>query len=99
MFSLNPEELRLLVDETMRAKQSLGEVRYGPTDSENGSLQFRRSIYFSSDLDSGSEITEAAVRIIRPGFGLSPKHLDLILGRRVSMPVKRGEAVTWDHLM
>ena len=99
MFSLNPEELRLLVDETTRAKQSLGEVTYGPTDSEIGSLQFRRSIYFSSDLDSGSEITEGSVRIIRPGFGLSPKHLDLILGRRVSMPVKRGEALTWDHLM
>lgn len=98
-FSLNPEELRLLVDETKRAKQSLGAVRYGPTDSEIGSLQFRRSIYFSSDLDSGSEITDDVIRIIRPGFGLAPKYLELILGRRLSVPVKRGDALTWDHLM
>ncbi len=99
MFSLNPEELKLLVDETKRAKQSLGKVRYGPTDSEIGSLQFRRSIYFSSDLNSGSEITESDVRVIRPGFGLAPKYLGLVLGRRVSVPVKRGDALTWDHLM
>jgi N-acetylneuraminate synthase len=99
MFSLNPEELKLLVDETKRAKQSLGKVRYGPTDSEIGSLQFRRSIYFATDLDSGSEITERDVRVIRPGFGLAPKYLGLVLGRRVSVPVKRGDALTWDHLM
>jgi N-acetylneuraminate synthase len=99
MFSLNPEELKSLVDETKRAKQSLGKVRYGPTDSEIGSLQFRRSIYFSSDLNSGSEITESDVRVIRPGFGLAPKYLGLILGRRVSVPVKRGDALTWNHLM
>ncbi len=98
-FSLNPEELRMLVLESKRAKEALGKVHYGPTASEIGSLQFRRSIYFSADLHPGSQITAQDVRIIRPGFGLEPKYLDLILGKRVVLPVKRGDPVSWSHLM
>lgn len=95
-FSLEPEELQQLVTETRRAWQSLGTVSYGPTPSEERSLQFRRSLYVVSDLMAGEPITEANVRAIRPGYGLAPAHLDTILGMKVMNDVPRGTPVSWD---
>ena len=52
-FSLEPAELTALVKETERAWQALGAVRYGPTEAERASLQFRRSIYVAADIAEG----------------------------------------------
>ena len=49
-FSMEPEEMKSLVVETERAWQSLGKVTYGPTESEKGSLELRRSIYITKDI-------------------------------------------------
>lgn len=98
-FSLTPDELKLLVLESKRAKQALGSVAYGPTDDERSSLQFRRSIYFSSDVDSGTILTESNVRVVRPGYGLSPKHYNSILGKQLRVSAMKGDALQWDHLL
>lgn len=95
-FSLEPEELRTLVTETDRAWQALGEVHYGPTDSEQASIPFRRSIYVVEDLQAGDVLTSRNLRAIRPGLGLAPKHLDRLLGRRVKVAVRRGTPMNWD---
>jgi N-acetylneuraminate synthase len=97
-FSMEPEEMAQLVVETERAWQSLGSVRYGPTEAETKSIQFRRSLYVVQDLASGDVLTRTNVRAIRPGLGLAPKYLDAVLGRRVRADVKRGTAVQWDLL-
>jgi len=93
-FSLEPSELEQLVVETERAWQARGEVHYGPTQSEQQSLQFRRSLYVVADLKAGEVLTRENVRAIRPGLGLPPKHLDEVLGRRVKVDVKRGTPLT-----
>ncbi len=98
-FSLTPDELKLLVLESKRAKQALGSVAYGPTDDERGSLQFRRSIYFSSDVDSGATLTEENIRVVRPGYGLSPKHYNSILGKQLRVSAMKGDALQWEHLL
>jgi pseudaminic acid synthase len=95
-FSLEPEEMHLLVTETERAWQSLGVVNYGPTDVESNSLVFRRSLYIAQDLKSGDVLTEQSLRCVRPGYGLSPKYYDLLLGKRVTKDVTCGTRVTWD---
>jgi pseudaminic acid synthase len=95
-FSLEPNELEQLVVETERAWQARGEVHYGPTQSEQKSLQFRRSLYVVADLRAGEVLTHDNVRAIRPGLGLPPKHLDEVLGRRVKVGVKRGTPLTWE---
>jgi N-acetylneuraminate synthase len=97
-FSLEPAELRSLVDETERAWLALGEVSYGPTQSEEKSLMFRRSLYIVKDMEAGECCTAENVRAIRPGLGLPPKHLDAVLGRPVARAVARGTPLTWELL-
>lgn len=95
-FSLEPAELAQLVVETERAWRAIGEVRYGPTAAEEKSLQFRRSLYVTENLNPGDTLTADNVRAIRPGFGLPPKYLEQVLGKRVRHTVRRGTAVSWD---
>lgn len=95
-FSLEPSELAALVTETERGWQALGHVSYGPTEAEKGSLVFRRSLYVVRDLHEGDVLTLDNVRIIRPGHGLHPRHLEELLGRRVRRSVVRGTALSWD---
>ena len=95
-FSLEPEELRALVDETARAWQALGTVTYGPTEQEKASAKFRRSLYVAENMRAGDVFTTANLRAVRPGFGLSPKYFDILLGKRVKRDVKKGTAVSWE---
>jgi N-acetylneuraminate synthase len=95
---MEPDEMRQLVEETTRAWQSLGSVQYGAGQAEAGSIHFRRSLYITQDIQAGDRLDEQNVRCIRPGFGLAPKHLPEILGRRVSTEVKRGTPVAWEIL-
>lgn len=95
-FSLEPAELKALVEETRRAWQSLGKVHYGRTSAEEGSLVFRRSLYIVKDLQPGDVLDESSLRAIRPGYGLSPEYYEIVMGKRVSRAVKRGTAVSWD---
>ena len=95
-FSLEPEELSSLVTETERARQSLGEVHYGPTEEEKGSIKFRRSLYVTKDLRAGDVLTAENFRAIRPGLGLPPKHYDAVLGRKLVRDAKKGTPLSWD---
>lgn len=97
-FSLEPAELRALVVETERAWQSLGRVMVGPTQAENASRGFRRSIYVAKDVKTGDLLTEANLRCVRPGMGLPPKYFDMLLGRRVNQDIKRGTPMKWEFL-
>ncbi len=96
-FSLEPHELKSLVEESERAQQALGQVRYGPSEAERESRIYRRSLYFVRDLAEGEIVTEDSVRRIRPGHGLAPRYETEILGRRVTRPVTAGTAVSLNH--
>ncbi len=95
-FSLEPEEMRLLVTETERAWQSLGSVSYGPTQAEKSSLVFRRSLYVVADVKAGDVFTRDNLRAIRPGYGLPPKYLDRFMGKRATRDIVRGSPLSWD---
>lgn len=97
-FSLEPEEMRLLVIETERAWQALGKISYGPAGNEKDSLKFRRSLYVAKDMRAGEVFTGENLRAIRPGFGLPPKYYDFLLGKKVKRDVKKGTPVSWDIL-
>jgi len=95
-FSMEPAEMAQLVVETERAWQALGHVSYGPTEKEKKSLVFRRSLYVVKDLKVGETLTKENLRAIRPGYGLPPKYLPALLGRRLVKDVKMGTAMSWD---
>ncbi len=97
-FSLEPDEMSLLIVETERAWQSLGCVTYGPTEAEKKSLFFRRSLYVAEDMKAGDIFTAENLRIVRPGYGLHPRYYEQLLGSRVVRDVKKGEAVDWGIL-
>ena len=97
-FSLEPHEMKQLVEETGRAWESMGKAYIGPTEAEKSSIAFRRSLYIIKDLKAGDLLTKENVRAIRPGLGLPPKHLDYVLGMKILRDVKRGTALSLDIL-
>ena len=97
-FSLEPNEMKQLVEETARAWQSLGKAFIGPTEAEKPSITFRRSLYIVKDLKAGDILTKENVRAIRPGLGLSPKNLDEVLGKKIKSSVKMGTALAWSMI-
>ena len=97
-FSLEPNEMKQLVEETARAWQSLGKAFIGPTEAEKPSITFRRSLYIVKDLKAGDILTKENVRAIRPGLGLSPKNLDEVLGKKIKSSVKMGAALAWSMI-
>lgn len=97
-FSLEPAELKQLCDSAKIAWQALGQVDYGRKSSEIGNAQFRRSLYFVRSLKAGDVISEQDVRSVRPGFGLAPKYLPQIIGKRVTQDVASCQAVKHDHI-
>lgn len=98
-FSMEPYELKMLVEETERAWQSLGKVSYGPTSPEKDSIKFRRSLYIGEDLKAGDILTENNVRNVRPGLGLPPKYFDLVLGKAIKQDVQKGTPLSWELLL
>ncbi|OGZ27280.1 MAG: pseudaminic acid synthase [Candidatus Nealsonbacteria bacterium RIFOXYC1_FULL_40_7] len=98
-FSLEPDELKELVVESKRVWQSLGIIRYGATESEVSSVQFRRSMYISQDMKRGDVLKYGKnLRVVRPGYGLPAKFLPQFNGRKVLKTVKAGTRVTWNLL-
>lgn len=97
-FSLEPSELAALVQESQRAWQALGHVRYGPTEAEQQSLMFRRSIYASSDIIAGDIFSRENMRIVRPGRGAPPSLFADLLGRTARRSYSKGDPLNLDSL-
>ncbi|MBY7800195.1 pseudaminic acid synthase [Vibrio fluvialis] len=95
-FSLEPKELQALCRDTKTAWLAMGKVNYERTEAEKGNVKFRRSLYIVKDIKAGEVLTEAHVRSIRPGFGLAPKYLDMVLGKVASQNLAKGTALTWE---
>ena len=94
-FSLEPSEMAALCRDCRTAWAAMGKIDYGRKSSETGNIKFRRSLYFVKDLKAGDTITTEAVRSVRPGFGLSPKMLDEIIGKKVVTDVAASTPVTF----
>lgn len=97
-FSMELGEMAQLVVESERAWQALGIVSYGPTEKEMKSLVFRRSLYIVEDMQAGEVLTAKNLRAIRPGYGLPPKYLSALIGRRLNSDVKKGTAMAWEFV-
>ena len=89
-FSLEPGELESLVEGCRTAFEALGKADYARAPSEKGNMVSRRSLYVVQDIAAGQPFTPENVRSIRPGFGLAPKHLPDVLGKRAARSIARG---------
>ena len=94
-FSLEPIEFKSLVSECKIAHQSLGGIHFGAIKDEESSQCFRRSIYISKDIKKGEIVTKHNIKVIRPGYGLKPKHYSDLLGLKFNENYKRGTPLSW----
>tara|TARA_B100000989_G_scaffold298829_1_gene290265 strand:- start:2741 stop:3790 length:1050 start_codon:yes stop_codon:yes gene_type:complete len=97
-FSLEPNELNELCESSYTAWSSLGKIDYNRKSSEKTNLKFRRSLYFVENINKGEKITEKNVRSIRPGYGLSPKFYESIIGKTVNRDIEAGTPVKEKHI-
>ncbi|MDQ0465618.1 N-acetylneuraminate synthase [Caulobacter ginsengisoli] len=95
-FSLEPAEFTALVADCKAAWQAVGRVHYDALGSEAAAANHRRSLYVAADIAAGELFTKANVRSVRPGYGLAPKHLPEVLGRRAKRALKLGDRLSWD---
>jgi N-acetylneuraminate synthase len=95
-FSLEHEELRDLCLKTRTAWEAMGSVNYARKSSETSNVKFRRSLYFVKPMKAGEIIPPDAIRSVRPGFGLAPKHFEGVVGRVLKTDVDFGMPVSWD---
>jgi pseudaminic acid synthase len=95
-FSIEPAELKAMVDAIRETEQALGKVNYSVTEHEKASRVFRRSLFAIEDIAEGEIFTKKNIRSIRPGYGLSPKYLHEILGKKAIVNICRGTPLQWD---
>lgn len=95
-FSLEPAEFTALVSECARAAVALGKVTYGGTEKEQVSRKYRRSLYIAKDMQAGELFTEHNLRSVRPGLGLAPKYLSMLLGKPIKKAAVKGTAMSWE---
>ena len=95
-FSLEPSELKEMVEAVRISEQAIGQVTYNLTEKENNSRVFRRSLFAVQDIEAGEFFSQKNVRVIRPGNGLDPKHADDIWKRKASKHITRGTPLSWE---
>ncbi len=95
-FSLTPEEFKEMVKAVREVEKALGKVSYELTEGMKKSREFARSLYVVRDMKKGEVFTEQNVRSIRPGYGLHPKYLKDVLGRKAKKDIKKGTPLSWD---
>lgn len=94
-FSLEPKELRELVKSVREAEKAIGRVCYVPLEKEKANIVARRSLFVVRDVKAGQEFTQKNVRSIRPGYGLAPKFLPEILGKKATKDIEWGTPLSW----
>lgn len=97
-FSMDPKEFSKFVADIRIAEQAVGKTYYGISAKEKESLVFRRSLYAVKDIKPGDIFSEKNVRSIRPGYGISPAHQEMLIGKSAKKMINAGEAIVWDDI-
>mgnify|MGYP000975465595 FL=1 len=97
-FSLENDDLAALCTNLKIAWRSRGCVNYGRKSSELGNVKFRRSLYFIKNMRQGDIITADSIKSVRPGYGIAPKHIDELIGKKVTIDVEKNTPVRWESL-
>ncbi len=95
-FSLDKEEFAAMVKAVRDTEKMLGKVDYSMTEKKKKSRQFARSLYVAEDVKAGEKFTEKNIRSVRPGYGLHPKYLKDVLGKKAATDLKKGTALKLD---
>ncbi|MBN8235729.1 pseudaminic acid synthase [Halobacillus kuroshimensis] len=97
-FSLEPSEMKQLVQESKNVWQAMGRISYGDTPEDERARNYRRSLYISKDVKKGETFTDENIRAVRPGYGLLPKYKSVFLGKRAPFAISKGTPLSWNML-
>jgi pseudaminic acid synthase len=95
-FSMEPQEFALMVKSIREAEAAAGDVCYALSEKLEKSREFARSLFVVKDVGCGELFTSANVRSIRPGFGMHPRHLQAIIGKRARGDYRSGTPLSWN---
>ncbi len=95
-FSMEPEEFKEMVKSVRDVEKALGKVSYELSEKVEKSRVFARSLFIVKDMKERECITEENVKSIRPGYGMHPKYLKEIIGKKIRKDVKKGTPVNWE---
>ena len=94
-FSMEPHEVRQLIESCRDAAVSLGSASKWTTSAETESLRLRPSLYITRDVEAGEIVSPENVRSVRPTGGLPPKEIDNVMGRTFRAALPKGTPVDW----
>ena len=97
-FSMTVDEFSSMVKSIRNVEKAIGDVSYHTDPSLIKGRQFSRSLYIAEDMMCGDVIAEKNVRSVRPGFGLHPKYLNDILGKKVTKNMKKGDRLSLENV-
>jgi len=96
-FALEPNELKIMVKNIREAQLALGTpVKFLPESEKNLYNLARRSIVARKKIPKGKIIEESDLIIKRPGYGIAPKFLTVIIGRKALKDIDEEDIITWD---
>ena len=90
-FSLTPEEFGQLVVDVRNIEKAIGKVNYDISPASKKNLLAKRSLYVAKNINKGEVITEEHVKSVRPSYGLHPKYLPEIIGKKATQDLKLGQ--------
>jgi sialic acid synthase SpsE len=97
-FAMEPCEFKDMVKAIRDVEASLGSSEKKAIAEEEGVLQQRPSVIARVDIPAGAVITDTMVITKRPGLGIAPKFLNMVIGRMARKEIRKGEGVTWDSI-
>jgi pseudaminic acid synthase len=97
-FSLEPHELKTMVQSIRNIEKALGKITYELTEKQKKNRDFSRSLFIVKDIKAGEMFTEENIKSIRPGFGLHPKYINDILGEFASEDLYKGSPLQWKYV-
>jgi pseudaminic acid synthase len=95
-FSLNIDEFAKMVKSIREIEKALGKVNYTLSEKTLINREFSRSLFISEDVNKGDEINEKNVRSVRPGYGMKPKYLKCIIGKKFKEDYTKGTPMGWN---
>ncbi|MDD5052042.1 MAG: pseudaminic acid synthase [Sulfuricurvum sp.] len=97
-FSLEPHEFKAMVDAVRDTEKLLGKVTYDLSAKSLKSREFSRSLFVTENIKAGDVLSMKNIRSIRPGFGLPPKYLKEILGKKAKTTLPLGKPLEWSDI-
>ncbi len=95
-FSMEPSEFKEMVIRIRELEKALGQVTYELSEKQVKSREHSRSLFVVKDIKQGEVFSEENIKSIRPGFGLEPKYVKDIVGKKARFDLKKGTPASWD---